>query len=210
MDAILDGVNNLTPEQRNAINRQIEADNRAAKAEAVEAAKLQFRAGVAGSRKPDLFVTGTSNIKTYLDTFEPFRGIMFLDGKQAINTFMTYMDSKAHNILISSGATETEDWEIFKQAVVTALSPPQASVQARFELKKANQRIEESVAEFGQRLISLGRSGYTDEELAARESALKDALSGGVRRDELAVHLINNSDKTFSELLAVATKMDAS
>jgi hypothetical protein len=72
MEAILQGVDNLTVEQRDAINRQIEVDTRAAKAEAVEAAKLEFRAGVAGSRKPDQFITGTTDIKTYMETFEPF------------------------------------------------------------------------------------------------------------------------------------------
>ena len=58
--------------------------------------------------------------------------------------------------------------------------------------------------------MSLGRTGYTDAERVAKESALKDALAGGVARDELAVHLINISDQTFTAMLAEAVKLDAS
>ena len=210
MEAILNGVANLTPEQRTAINGQVATATRAARDEAIEEAKLEFRAGVAGSRKPDQFHTGTTNIITYLETFEPFRAVMMLNGKAAVNAFMTYMDSKAQSNLTDSGATVMEDWALFKAAAIKALSPPQAGVFARFELKKAVQKHDETVAEFGRRLADLGRIGYSNDDQAAKEFALKDALSGGLRRDELAVHLINISDKTFSEMLTEAIKMDGS
>ena len=210
MDALLQRIETLTPDQRTSITRQLENDKKTAKLEAVEAAKLEFRAGVAGSRKPDQYVFGKANIKTFMEMFEPFRAVMCLDGKPAINAFMTYIDSKAQNSLIESGATRKNAWIEFKADAVKALSPPQAGVQARFEIKRAKQRQDETVAEFGQRLLDLARVGYTETETAAKHSALKDALSGGVRRDELAVHLINMSDGTFSDMLAEAIKRDAS
>jgi hypothetical protein len=135
---------------------------------------------------------------------------MHLEGLAAVNAFLTYVDSKAQNILKDSGATDKDNWIEFKADVIKALSQPQASVQARFELKKATQQIDETVEMFGQRLMNLARTGYSDAEQQAKQSALKDALAGGVRRDELAVHLINISDQIFSNMLAEAIKLDAS
>ena len=81
-------------------------------------------------------------------------------------------------------ATE-DDWNAFKDDVIRALSSPREAVQARFELKKATQRADETVAQFGERLRDLRRFGYRSDNQAAMESALIDALSGGILRDEI-------------------------
>ena len=104
-------------------------------------------------------------------------------------------------------ATE-DDWNSFKDDVIRALSSPREAVQARFELKKATQRADETVAQFGERLRDLGRLGYRSDNQAAMESALIDALSGGILRDEISIVLIGNADDTFARNLEVAVKLD--
>ena len=207
MEAILNG---LTEEQRNTINAGLEAAKRAARAEAVDAAKLDFRAGVAGSRKPDSYDPLSTNITSYLEGFEPFRAIMALTGGQAINTFLTYLDGPSRTTLAEKELTQLEDWNEFKERAMAVLSPPKAGVQARYEIKKATQTPDESVAQFGKRLLELGKVGYRPEDANARDSSLKDALSGGVLRDEVGVQLINNSHETFQQCLEEAIKLDAS
>ena len=180
MDAL-----DLTQEQREVIDTAIQAAvqaavvtaERTARQEAVEAAKLEFRAGVAGSRKPDMYNPSTTNITTYFEGFEPFRAIMSLNGYQAINTFLTYLDGASRTTLTENNLTTMNDWDEFKMHAITALSSPNAGVQARYELKRAAQRVDESVAEYGKRLIELGKVGYTTEEAVAKNSVLKDALS---------------------------------
>jgi hypothetical protein len=135
---------------------------------------------------------------------------MCLENRAAINAFRTYLDAKAQAALTESGALDAATWDLFKDAAIKALSPPLARVQARFEIKKATQGHDETVAQFGQRLLDLGKAGYTQTEAVARDSALKDALSGGVIRDDLAIHLINMADRSFAEMLDEATRMDAS
>ena len=177
--------------------------------QALEAAKLEFRAGVAGSRKPDSFNPTTTSIATYFEVFEPFREIMGLTGKPAVNTFLTYLDNGSRATLSAKPIMETEDWNAFKREIIKSLSGPKDGVQARYEIKRAAQRPDESVAEFGKRLIELGKMGYMDDEVNAKNSVLKDALTGGIIRDEIAIHLIN-SELTFQQCLEKATEMDAS
>ncbi len=196
---------NLDPNQTTGVNRILQDARLAAR----EEAKLEFRSGVAGSRRPDIFDPTTMSITTYFDNFEPFKLLMNLTGDNAINTFLTYMDQKSRNTLASQDVTNLGDWDLFKQRVRELLSSPREAVQSRFELKKASQRPDETVAQFGDRLIGLGRLGYKANEDVARESALKDALSGGVTRDEISVYLISNLNKTFLECLEEANKLDS-
>ena len=200
----------LDAAQMNVINNAIQAARHAERIAAVEQAKLSFRAGVAGSKKPDTFNPNSTTIQAFFEAFEPFKLVMNLTGRLAVNTFLTYLDRKSHNQLLEKGLTTHDDWELFKQDAIKALSSPKASIQARFEIKRACQHRDETVSQFGQRLIDFGRVGYTDAEAIAKDSALKDALAGGVIRDELGIHLINNSDRPFQDLLAEAVQLDAS
>ena len=162
----------------------------AAGAAAIDQAKLEFRAGVAGTRRPEVFDPSKVSITSYFESFEPFRKVVGLNGANAVLSFQTYLDSRSLAIVQALPSSTGAGWNAFKTEVVKALSSPREAVQARFELKKASQRIDESVAQFGERLHDLGRLGYKTEEQAAMESALKDALAGGVRRDEISVFLI--------------------
>ena len=196
---------NLDAAQTTGVNRLIENAILTAR----EDAKLEFRAGVAGSRRPDVFDPETMSISTFFDTFEPFKLLMNMTGVNAMNTFLTYLDRKSRTTLASQDLTNIVDWDQFKLRVCEILSSPREAVQARFEIKKASQRPDETVAQFGDRLIDLGRLGFKADENIARESALKDALSGGVLRDEIAVHLISNLDKTLQQCLEEAINLDS-
>ena len=173
-----------------------------------ELAKVDFRAGVAGSRRPEQFDPATMHIASYFDNFEPFRSIMNLDGSQAVNTFLTYLSPKALDTLIAQDVVHETNWKSFKNKAIDALKSPREAVQARYELKKAKQRGDETVAQFGERLIKLGRLGYTQSESRVMESILKDALSGGVLRDEIAIVLINKQDDDFKDCLEEAVRLD--
>ena len=197
-------------EQLNALNEDQKQAVRAYATTAVETAKLDFRAGVAGSRRPNTFDPSTTTIQAYFDMYEPFRYIMCMNGQQAVSTFLTYLDSKSLNLLVDKELTTEDDWDTFKAEVIKALSTPSVAVKARFEIKKATQFHDETVVQFGQRLLDLGKVGYDANQLAARDSVLKDALSAGVLRDDLSMILINLSDKSFQELLAEAVKLDSS
>lgn len=176
--------------------------------EAIHQAKIDFRAGVAGSRRPDMYDPSTTRIASFLDSFEPFRLIMNLDGAEAINTFLTYLDQKSLNTLIAKGIATNTDWKSFCTEVTAALSSPRESVKARYELKKAKQRPDETVAQFGERIIELAKVGYSNDEREASLSILKDALTGGLSSDEIAVTLINDPDLEFHEALEKAIKLD--
>lgn len=196
----------FTEEQKVAIR----AAHQAAVTGALNQAKSEFRAGVAGSKKPDIFDPTQISIQAFIDRFEPFRRIMGLTGRPAINAFMTYLNTDAQTTLTDNKVLERETWEEFKENTIQALSPPQARVKARFEIKRAVQKIDETVEEFGKRLVKLGKTAYGLNENEAKDSALKDALAGGVRRDVVAVQLINEQDKDFNDLLAEAVNLDAS
>ena len=180
----------LTEDQKRVIDTAMEEAvqraERAARQQAVAAAKLEFRAGVAGSRRPDVYNPSTTNIATYFEGFEPFRAIMILNGIQAINTFLTYLDGPSRTTLVENNLTTLDDWDEFKAHAITVLSSPKAGVQARYELKRAVQKADESVADFGKRLIELGKVGYKPEEADARNSVLIDhALAGGTTDKQL-------------------------
>lgn len=199
-------INTLPDEQKQVIR----AAHQTGLTAAIDQAKLDFRAGVAGSKKPEVFDRTKMSIQAYMDKFEPFRAIMGLEGRPAMQSFLTYLDTNSQATLIDNKVLDSTTWDQFKARVVEVLSPPQARVAARFEIKRASQKINETVEEFGRRLIELGRTAYTTAERVERNSALKDALAGGVRRDAVAVHLMNATDKPFSELLEEATRLDAS
>ena len=194
----------LSEEQKQNVEDFIRKVKREASASAVTEAKMEFRAGVAGSRRPDPFEPSSMNITTFFDTFEPYRMVTGLEGQQAINTFLTYLDSKSLNTIVSITGL-TSNWDGFKTMVIKALSSPREAVQARFEIKRAKQGLDETVAQFGERLRDLGRLGYTVDEQVALESILKDALSGGVLRDEISILLIGK-EGTFAECLEEAVK----
>ena len=175
---------------------------------AVDQAKLDFRAGVAGTRRPEVFDPAKTSITAYFESFEPFRKVVGLKDENAVQSFQTYLDPKSLAIVQALESSTEDDWTNFKAEVIKALSSPREAVQARFELKKATQRMDESVAQFGERLRDLGRLGYKTEEHAAMESALKDALTGGVRRDEISVFLIGCSNESFAKCLEDAVKLD--
>jgi hypothetical protein len=182
---------------------------RAASTTAVEQAKVEFRAGVAGTRRPEVFDPSKISITAYFECFEPFRNVVGLSQGAAVQSFKTYLDSKSLAIVQALPSASGNDWTVFKNDVIKALSSPREAVQARFELKKATQRADETVAQFGERLRDLGRLGYLSTENAAKESALKDALSGGVLRDEISIFLIGSSGKTFSQCLEDAVNLDS-
>ena len=135
---------------------------------------------------------------------------MRLDGAAAINTLLTYLDRKSLNTLAAQNIVTTTNWEISRKNAIEALSSPRGAVKARYELKKAKQRADETVAQFGERLIELAKLGYKANEQEAMESIIKDALSGGVIRDEIAITLINMKPETdFKAALEEAVKLDS-
>ncbi|KAL5253942.1 hypothetical protein ACHWQZ_G013641 [Mnemiopsis leidyi] len=181
---------------------------REAEADATDQAKLDFRAGVAGSKRPEMFDPSTTHIAAYFDSFEPFKLIMRLDGSAAVNTFLTYLDQRSLNILIANNVVNRSNWNTFRNDAVAALSSPQEAVKARYELRKAKQGVDETMVQFGERLFALGRLGYKEGEEAAMDAILKDTLSGGVLRDEIAIVLINKKDGNFKDFLDEAIKLD--
>ena len=201
----------LEDEQKRTVQDMIKKAKEEATLAATQQAKLDFRAGVAGSRRPDMFDPATTHISAFFDNYEPFRAIMSLDGSAAINTLLTYLDRKSLNTLVTQNVTATTDWNTFRENAIAALSSPKEAVKARFELKKAKQRPDESVAQFGERLIDLAKLGYKlPDEQAAMISILKDALSGGVIRDEIAIALINmKPDSSFKDFMDEAVKLDS-
>ena len=95
----------IAEERKDDVRKLLQDAKKAASDKArdqIEQAKLDFRAGVAGSRRPEQFDPATMHITTYFDNFEPFRAIMNLDGAKAVNTFLTYVNQKA---LDTSGVT---------------------------------------------------------------------------------------------------------
>ena len=183
---------------------------RQAEVTATAQAKLDFRAGVAGSRRPDLFDPSTTHISAYFETFEPFRAIMNSNGQHAVNTFLTYLDQKSRNTLITKGITRKSTWDSFRKAAIEALSSPREAVKARYEIKRAKQRVDETVDQFGERLFALGKLGFTVEERDAMDTILEDALTAGLIRDEIAIVLINKNDGDFKDYLEEAIKLDGS
>jgi hypothetical protein len=170
---------------------------------------LEFRAGVAGTRRPEVFDPAKISITAYFECFEPFRQVVGLSDEAAVQSFQTYLGPKSLAVVQALTSASGANWTGFKADVIKALSFPREAVQARFELKKATQRADETVAQFGERLRELGSLGYRTDELAARESALKDALSGGVLRDEISIMLIGSTDETFAKCLEEAVKLDS-
>ena len=198
----------ISEDQKNQVRNLIETATRNAEAAAVEQARVDFRAGVAGTRRPEVFDPVKTSITAYFECFEPFRRVVGLKDANAVQSFQTYLDSKSLAIVQALDSATEDDWNAFKDEVIRALSSPREAIQARFELKKATQRVDETVAQFGERLRELGRLGYRSDNQAAMESALIDALSGGVLRDEISIVLIGNSDDTFAKNLEVAVKLD--
>ena len=198
----------LDDHKKLAVENLILQAQRDAATRATNQAKVDFRAGVAGSRRPNLFDPATTHIATYFDSFEPFRLIMNLDGAEAVNTFLTYLDQKSLDALIANRLVEKTSWSDFRKEAILTLTSPSEAVKARYELKKAKQRPDETVAQFGERLMKLAKLGYTDEERDATLSILKDALTGGLNRDEIAVALINDPDLDFKNALEKAVKLD--
>lgn len=202
---------NLDAAQRTAINEALEIVKHDTRIEAREQAKLDFRAGVAGSRKPDIFNPPSDTIQSFMENFEPFREVMCLNGRAAINSFMTYLKGTEKATIVENDIARLDDWDEFKEAVIRILSPPKAAVQARFELKKATQKFDEPLDKFGQRIINLAKIGYSPAEERERNAALRDTLIGGVVKDEIAIQLLNGADnKDFTELLRLGVELDAS
>ncbi|KAL5264824.1 hypothetical protein ACHWQZ_G005783 [Mnemiopsis leidyi] len=192
-----------------AVKAQVRQLISQAGANAVDKAKVEFRAGVAGTRRPEIFDPSKCTITSYFEGFEPFRKVVGLTGSNAIQSFLTYLDTQSLSKVQSLTSLEDDDWAVFKEEVIQALSSPREAVQARFELKKASQRPDETVAQFGERLRNLGRLGYKPNDFPAMESAMKDALAGGVIRDEISIFLIGNSEDTFAKCLEGAIMMDS-
>ena len=63
----------LNEDQKQNVEDFIRKVKREASASAVTEAKMEFRVGVAGSRRPDPFDPSSMNITTFFDTFEPYR-----------------------------------------------------------------------------------------------------------------------------------------
>ena len=177
--------------------------------DAVDKAKVEFRAGVAGTRRPEIFDPSKSTITSYFEGFEPFKKVVGLTGSNAIQSFLTYLDPQSLSKVQRLPSLDEDDWASFKEEVTQALSSPREAVQARFELKKASQRADETVAQFGERLRNLGRLGYKPNDVPAMESAMKDALAGGVIRDEISIFLIGSSEDTFAKCLEGAIMLDS-
>ena len=199
----------ISEAQKAAVRNIIANATTTAAATAVEQAKVEFRAGVAGTRRPEVFDPSKMSTSAYFECFEPFRKIVGLSDEGAVQSFQTYLDPKSLTIVQALPSASGVAWNAFKTAVIRALSSPSEAVQARFELKRAAQRADETVAQFGDRLRELGRLGYNTDQDAAKESALKDALAGGVLRDEISIFLIGRSEDTFSKCLEEAVKLDS-
>ena len=166
----------ISEDQKNQVRNLIETATRNAEAAAVEQARVDFRAGVAGTRRPEVFDPAKTSITAYFECFEPFRRVVGLKDANAVQSFQTYLDSKSLAIVQALDSATEDDWNAFKDEVIRALSSPREAIQARFELKKATQRVDETVAQFGERLRELGRLGYRSDNQAALKSALIDAL----------------------------------
>ena len=201
MDAL-----DLTPEQLNVINAEIQR----VKDEVVGEAKVDFRAGVAGCKKSTEYDPTTMNIVNYLTSWEHYKSIMNLRGGAAINTFLTYLDMQSRATIADKEINTGQEWDTFKEEAIAALSTPTVGVQARFQLKRAKQKAEETIIEFGRRLQELGRVGYRPDEEALKENILKDALTSGLWRDEIAIALINEPTWNYQRCLDHAITMEAS
>ena len=198
----------ITDQQKAQVRTLIDNAKRDASDAAVEQAKIEFRAGVAGTRRPEVFDPTKISITAFFECFKPFRRVVGLADSNAIQSFQTYLDPKSLAVVQELDSASEDNWSNFKTEVIKVLSSPREAVQARFELKKATQRADETVAQFGDRLRELGKLGYRTEEIVAMESAMKDALSGGVIRDEISVFLIGSSEEPFTKCLEEAVKLD--
>ena len=117
----------IAEERKDDVRKLLQDAKKAASDKArdqIEQAKLDFRAGVAGSRRPEQFDPATMHITTYFDNFEPFRAIMNLDGAQAVNTFLTYVNQKALDTLVAQEIAYEKSWESFKKKAIEALKSP--------------------------------------------------------------------------------------
>ena len=61
----------LGDEQKRTVQDMIQRAKDEATLAAIQQAKLDFRAGVAGSRRPDMFDPTTTHISTFFDNYEP-------------------------------------------------------------------------------------------------------------------------------------------
>jgi hypothetical protein len=137
---------------RTLLENATRAAGNAAAAAAVERAKLEFRAGVAGTRLPEVFDPAKISITAYFECFEPFRQVVGLSDEAAVQSFQTYLSPKSFAVVQALTSASGANWTGFKADVIKALSSPREDVQAQFELKKATQRADETVAQFGERL----------------------------------------------------------
>ena len=152
----------------------------------------------------------TTSIVSFLDTFEPLRALLKLEGEIAVNAFLTHLDFKSRRRLKMHIASCGHDWPEFKEHVLRILSSPADAYFARRQLMNAKQCPSENVSDFGERLLRLARIGYLPDEKAASESMLKDALLLGLVKDEIAVPLMLKAESyDFLDCLREAILLDS-
>ena len=83
----------ITEDQKTQVRNLIDNATRNAGAAAVEQAKVDFRAVVAGTRRPEVFDPAKISITAYFESFEPFRRVVGLKDANAVQSFQTYLDS---------------------------------------------------------------------------------------------------------------------
>ena len=152
----------------------------------------------------------TTSIVSFLDTFEPLRALLKLEGEIAVNAFLTHLDFKSRRRLKMHNASCGHDWPEFKEQVLRILSSPADAYFARRQLMNAKQCPSENVSDYGERLLRLARIGYRPDEKAASETMLKDALFLGLVKDEIAVPLMLKAERhDFLDCLREAILLDS-
>ena len=205
------GLNTLTEDQKRNICTLV---GEAAKA----SRRLPDETGilVAGSRKPDIYNPETTEFTSFLSSFDNYRQILGIQGMMAIRTFFTYLKTEQKLWIEEAGHDNVKEWDTFITAVTQLFEKrvQQKRNLAKTKLKTAKQLPTEDILKFGDRLLKLSRKaypGYLPAQKLIRDHALKEALTTGIRKDEIAVPLIATADtKTFNELVSEAASLETS
>lgn len=163
------------------------------------------------------FDPNSVTIRRFVMMYETYTAALGLPERQKIDSFITYLDGKLQERLLNTTSLNSDSWEDYKNSLIKFLEDHSRrnAVTARFQIKRAKQKVTETVFEFADRLQELSMIGYpASSELnnhVIKENVLKDALASGVRDDDIAIELmVMIETSTYDQLLQEAVKLESS
>lgn len=174
----------------------------------------QWYGGFGASRKstfkqPEMYKS-SNDLKNYVKCWCNYKRICELTDKVAIQSFYSYLEEDLQVKMGELADREDLPWEEFKELVLKTLGKPTSGSAMRHKLRFLKQGHDESLLDYTEKLEKLANQAFTEDQQAARDRALKDALASGLRDDLTAIEIIRNEDWSYKEALDFALQKEQS